>query len=83
MVALIALGASPKKGSCHKGVTCFTALMPHDGHGMSMIGLVRVLRGRKIVFDFLPFGIKEVAVRVSPEDFTANEIRRHLFATVA
>ena len=83
MVAFIALWPRAMKSYAHKGMAGFGAKMAHSRNGMSMIGLVRVLRGRKRVFELVTRGIEEVAVRVCPEDFAADEFGRHLFATVA
>ena len=81
VIDLHAFGTRTIESFVHEVVAEFVAVTSH--FGILTSANTPLHRGSEIMFDFLPLGIEEVAVRVSPEDFTANEIRRHLFATVA
>jgi len=67
----------------HEMVAELVAVTAHGGISTTVRVIGGLHRRTISVFDFLPFGIKEVAIRVSPEDFAVGEIQRYLFATVA
>ena len=81
VIDLHAFGTRTIESFVHEVVAEFVAVTSHFGILTSAITPLH--RGSEIMFDFLPLGIEEVAVRVSPEDFATNDIRRYLFATVA
>ena len=72
----------------HEMMAKFTTEVAHDRIATtdfltSGISSTSLLCRTKIVIDFLSFCVKKIALWMTPEDFAANDSRRHLFASLA
>ena len=66
----------------HENVAVLAAEMAHERCIVPSLRLFGVLCWGIRVQDFVSLRCEKIAIWVSPEDFAANEVRRHLFAAL-
>ena len=70
------------KSECHENVAGFVAEIAHTRRIIPSSDLFFLMRRGIRVQDFVSLRCEKIAVGMSPEDFAADEVRRHLFAAL-